>query len=78
MERVTRRSLLPAVAAVSSLVLALSGCGTFSYKAAAPKKPSIAFESNVSADQDDVTVDTLEITPSDAVTLTKVSTVTSS
>jgi lipoprotein-anchoring transpeptidase ErfK/SrfK len=59
MERVTRRAVLPAVAAALALALALSGCGTFTYKAAPPKKPSIGFESNVSAGQDDVTVDTL-------------------
>jgi len=59
MERVTRRSLVPAVAAASALALGLSGCGTFTYKAAPPKKPSIAFDSNVSAGQNDVTVDTL-------------------
>jgi lipoprotein-anchoring transpeptidase ErfK/SrfK len=59
MERVTLRSPRPAVAVAIALVLGLSGCGTFTYKAAPPKKPSIEFESNVSAGQDDVTVDTL-------------------
>lgn len=59
MERVTPRSSVRAVAAASALVLGLSGCGAFSNKVAPPKEPSIAFESNVSAGQQDVAVDTL-------------------
>jgi len=73
MERVTRRPSVPAVAAALVLALGLSGCGTFTYKAAPPKKPSIAFESNVSADQDDVTVDTLVRVSATDGTIAKVS-----
>jgi len=56
---VTHRSLRPATGAVIALVLGLSGCGAFPNKVPEPEKPAIEFESNVSAGQNDVTVDTL-------------------
>lgn len=59
MERVTRRSRFLAVSAGIALAAGLAGCGVLTDKITPPEKPSITFESNVSAGQDDVTVDTL-------------------
>jgi lipoprotein-anchoring transpeptidase ErfK/SrfK len=73
MERVTRRSFLPAAGGAIALVLTLSGCGAFPNKAAEPKEPAIEFESNVSAGQNDVTVDTLVRVSSANSTITKAS-----
>ena len=56
-----------------ALVIGLSGCGAFSNKMAEPKKPAIEFESNVSAGQTDVTVDTLVSVSSPNATITKAS-----
>jgi lipoprotein-anchoring transpeptidase ErfK/SrfK len=47
------------VGAALVVMLGLSGCDAISDKVSPPKKPSLTFESNVSAGQDDVTVDTL-------------------
>ncbi len=73
MERVTHRSFLPAVGGAIALVIGLAGCGAFPNKAPAPKKPAIAFETNVSAGQSDVTVDTLVRVSSPNATVTKAS-----
>jgi len=70
---VTRRGVLPAIGAVVALVLALSGCGAFPNKTVEPRKPAIEFESNVSAGQDDVTVDTLVRVSSPNSTITNAS-----
>lgn len=59
MERVTRRSRFLAVSAGIALAAGLAGCGVLTDKITPPEKPSITFESNVSAGQDNVTVDTL-------------------
>ncbi|HJR88744.1 MAG TPA: Ig-like domain-containing protein [Aeromicrobium sp.] len=69
----TRRSLLPAVGGAFALIAALSGCGVFSDKAKEPEKPAIEFKSNVSAGQDDVTVDTLVRVSSSNATITAAS-----
>lgn len=55
----TRRSRFLAVSAGIALAAGLAGCGVLTDKITPPEKPSITFESNVSAGQDDVTVDTL-------------------
>lgn len=65
--------MFPAVGGAIALVLALSGCGAFPNKAAEPKKPAIEFETNVSAGQTDVTVDTLVRVSSTNSTITKAS-----
>ena len=55
----TRRSRFLAVSAGIALAAGLAGCGVLTDKITPPEKPSITFESNVSAGQDNVTVDTL-------------------
>ena len=55
------------------LVIGLSGCGAFPNKAPELKKPAIEFESNVSAGQSDVTVDTLVRVSSPNATVTEAS-----